>query len=375
MSSNPSKPSKPSQSSNASKNAETQGLRLDEIVAQLGGELVGDGAKRVYQVATLEGAGPEHISFLSNPKYQKHLKSSRAGAVILAPDSAAETSSSSVENPPVSTSSRIIVRNPYLYFTRVSQLLNPNRSLQGGVHASAVVESNLPKTVSVGAGAVIGPDCKIGENCQIGAGCVVGSGVTLGAGSVLHANVTLYDGCFLGARNLVHSGTVIGSDGFGYARDADARWVKIPQIGCVVMGDDVEVGANTSIDRGAIEDTIIEDGVKIDNQVQIAHNCRIGALTAIAGCVGIAGSTHIGKRCMIGGAAMIIGHLEICDDVIISAATFVTKSITKPGEYAGVPFEPRRDWLKTTARLRHLDNLAATIRDLETRLAGLENKK
>lgn len=340
-----------------------KGYRLDEIVAKLGGELLGDGARRVMQVATLSNARADQIAFLSNSKYLKQLQDTHAGAVVLAPDAAAAFSGA-----------RIVTRNPYLYFARVSQLLNPADVAPAGTHPSAVVSSSLPASVSVGPGASIGAGCSIGEGASIGAGCVIGRNVTIGADSRLHANVTVYDACVIGARALIHSGAVIGSDGFGFAREDDGRWLKIPQIGRVVIGDDVEIGANTSIDRGAIDDTVIENGVKLDNQIQIAHNCHIGAHTAIAGCVGIAGSTRIGSRCMIGGAAMIIGHLDICDDVVISAATFVTKSINKPGEYAGIPFEPRRDWLKTAGRLRQLESMAATIRDLEARLAGLEKK-
>ncbi len=342
-----------------------KGYRLDEIVAKLGGELRGDGAQRVVQVATLSSAQPNQIAFLANSKYQKQLQDTRAGAVVLGADAAAAAAFSGP---------RIVTRNPYLYFARVSQLLNPRDRAPAGVHPSAVVASFLPANVSVGAGASIGLGCTLSEGAVIGAGCSIGRDVTLGADSVLHANVTLYDGCVIGARAIIHAGAVIGADGFGFAREDDGQWLKIPQIGRVVIGDDVEIGANTSIDRGAIDDTVIEDGVKLDNQIQIAHNCRIGAHTAIAGCVGIAGSTRIGSRCMIGGAAMIIGHLDICDDVVISAATFVTKSISTPGEYAGIPFEPRREWLKTAARLRQLESMAATIRDLEARLAGLEKK-
>lgn len=339
------------------------GYRLDEIVAKLGGELRGDGARRVVQVAGLGNAQPDQIGFLSNSKYQKQLHDTRAGAIVLTAEAAADFSGSC-----------IITRNPYLYFARVSQLLNPPDAAPADVHTSAVLESVVPASVSVGANATIGPGSKIGERTRVGAGCVIGRNVTVGADVVLHANVTIYDGCVIGTRVIIHSGTVIGSDGFGYAREDDGHWLKIPQVGRVVIGDDVEIGANTSIDRGAIDDTVIEDGVKLDNQIQIAHNCRIGAHTAIAGCVGIAGSTRIGSRCMIGGAAMIIGHLNICDDVTISAATFVTKSIVTPGEYAGIPFEPRREWLKTAARLRQLDSMATKIRDLEARLAGLEKK-
>lgn len=339
------------------------GLTLDGIVARLGGEVRGDGAVRVVQVGTLDKAGPDRIAFLSNPKYRSQLRTTRAGAVILPLAVASEFGGAS-----------IVVDDPYVYFARVSQLLNPvPRS--AGVHHSAVVDCALPASVSVGPWAVIGANARIGENTIIGPGCVIGEGVEIGPDSLLHGAVTIYRDCVIGARAIIHSGTVIGSDGFGFARETDGAWIKIPQIGRVLIGDDVEVGANSSIDRGTLEDTVIADGVKLDNQIQIGHNCHIGRHTAIAGCAGIAGSTHIGSRCQIGGAAMIIGHIRIADDVIVTGASFIGKSIDKPGMYTGqVPSQRHEAWLKNFVQLRHLDALAEKIRDIEKRLRARENK-
>lgn len=340
------------------------GLRLDEIVARFGGELIGDGALRVSQVATLENAQADQIAFLANPKYRKQLLATHAGAVILSPAAA-----------DVCTRPRIVCGNPYAYFARVAQLLNPQEAARPGVHPSSVVETNLLPGVSVGAGVHIGPDVKIGEGTMIGPGCAIGGGAAIGAGSLLHANVTVYPGCIIGARAIIHSGAVIGADGFGIAREEDGSWTKIPQIGRVIVGDDVEIGANTTIDRGALDDTVIEDGVKLDNQIQIGHNVRIGAHTAMAGCVGIAGSARIGRRCTVGGGAIILGHLTIADDVNISAATLVTRSIAEAGTYTGaMPFEAHRDWLKNASHLRKLGAMADKIRELEQRLAQMEKK-
>ena len=328
---------------------------LADIVARFGGELIGEGATRIERVGTLEGAGAGCIAFLANPKYASRLADCRAAAVIVAPAARERT-----DLP------RIVTPDPYVYFARVSQLLNPPRRVPAGVAASAVLASSVPESVSIGAGASVGEGVVLGENVVIGPGCRLGDGVRIGAGSVLNANVTVYQDCELGARCIVHSGTVIGADGFGFARERDGSWVKIPQVGRVLIGDDVEIGANTTIDRGALEDTVIGNDVKLDNQIQIAHNVRIGDHTAIAGCVGIAGSTTIGARCMIGGQAGIIGHLEICDDVVISAGTLVTKSIRERGVYTGnLPQQQHADWVRNFAHLRHLDSLADRIRRLE----------
>lgn len=339
-------------------------ITLNDIVARLGGELSGDGSQLIHAIAPLEGAGPGTAAFLSNPKYRKQLAATGASVVILAPEVAADC--------PVAS---IATAQPYLYFARLSQWLNPPVRPPFGVDPRARVESPVPATASVGAGAWIGPDVVLGENVVVGANCAIGAGVVLGADTVLCPGVSIYAGCRLGQRVLVHSGAVVGSDGFGFARESDGRWVKIPQVGRVLICDDVEIGANTTIDRGALGDTVIEEGVKLDNQIQVGHNVHIGAHAALAGCVGIAGSARIGRRCTIGGGAVILGHLEIADDVHVSAGTLVSKSIGKQGSYTGtVPFMSHNDWLRNFSRLRHLDAMADKIRALENRIAELEKK-
>ncbi|NMG75021.1 UDP-3-O-(3-hydroxymyristoyl)glucosamine N-acyltransferase [Aromatoleum diolicum] len=333
-------------------------FRLDELVARLGGELVGEPATTVRRVATLDQAGEGDLAFLANPKYQSRVKSCRASAVILAP--AARD---------LSDLPRIIVGDPYSYFARVAQLFNPPEVFAPGVHPGASVASPIPSSVTVAAGASIDTDVELGEQVVIGAGSRIGRGVRIGSGTRINANVTVYHDCVIGAGCIVHAGAVIGSDGFGFARERDGSWIKIPQVGRVVVGDDVEIGANTTIDRGALDDTVIGNGVKLDNQIQIGHNVRVGDNTAIAGCVGVAGSTTIGARCMIGGQAGIIGHLRIADDVVVSSGTLVTKSITRAGVYtANLPVQGHGDWVKNFAHLRHLDALVDRIRALEQRL-------
>ncbi|MBZ0125657.1 MAG: UDP-3-O-(3-hydroxymyristoyl)glucosamine N-acyltransferase [Rhodocyclaceae bacterium] len=340
------------------------GFALDEIVSRFGGALIGDGSLRVVQVATLENAGPADITFLANPKYRKQLQACRAGAVVLSSENARDC-----------TLPCIVSDNPYAYYARVAQLLNPPQQFPGGIHPTAVVETTLHPSICVGAGAYVGKDVRIGEGSVIGPSCILGDGVELGVQGRLYGSVTIYPGCKIGMRAIIHSGSVIGADGFGIAREVDGSWTKIPQIGRVIVGDDVEIGANTTIDRGALDDTIIEDGVKLDNQIQIGHNVRVGAHSAMAGCVGIAGSARIGRRCTIGGGAIILGHLTIADDVNISAATLVARSVNKAGTYTGaIPFESHRDWLKNAAHIRHLDAMADRIRELEARLAQLEKK-
>jgi len=339
-------------------------VRLDEIVARFGGDLVGDGGIAVRGIATLDAAVADQLSFLANPRYQDQLAATRAAAVILAPEASAAC--------PVAT---IVTPQPYLYFAHVAQWLNPPPRPVAGIHPFAVVEADVPASVSVGPQAWIGASARIGENAVIGAGCAIGAGAEIGADVLLHPNVTIAAGCRIGARAIIHSGAVIGSDGFGFAREADGAWVKIPQIGRVLIGDDVEIGANTTIDRGALGDTVIGDGVKLDNQIQVAHNVHIGAHTAMAGCVGIAGSAKVGAGCTVGGGAIILGHIELADGVHVSAGTLVAKSIATPGSYTGtVPFLPHAEWLKNFSRLRHLDAMADRIRALEKRLAELEKK-
>jgi UDP-3-O-[3-hydroxymyristoyl] glucosamine N-acyltransferase len=338
-------------------------LRLDEIVARLGGEIVGAGDTAISRIATLEHAGPGDLAFLANPRYRHQLVSTRASAVIMAPPAA---------NGPAAA---ILTSQPYLYYARVAQWLNPPPMPESGVHPSAVVEGEVAATACIGPNVWIGPGARIGADAVIAANCSIGAEVEIGSGSRLAANVAVYPRNRLGARCLVHSGVVIGADGFGFAREADGAWVKIPQMGRVLIGDDVEIGAGTTIDRGALDDTVIADGVKLDNQIQVGHNVKIGAHSALAGCVGIAGSAVIGARCTVGGAAVILGHLEIADDVNVSAGTLVAKSIKEAGTYSGtVPFLEHGDWLKNFSRLRHLDAMADKIRALEQRLAALEKK-
>ena len=338
-------------------------LRLDEIVARFGGILVGAGDTPISRIAALENAGPGDLAFLANPKYRSQLSTTRAAAVIMAPPAA---------DGPVAA---ILTAQPYLYYARVAQWLNPLPASEPGVHPSAAVEGEVAATASIGPHVWIGPGAKLGERVVIGANCSVGAGVEIGAGSRLAANVAIYSGCRLGARCLVHSGAVLGADGFGFARETAGAWVKIPQVGRVLIGDDVEIGAGTTIDRGALGDTVIGDGVKLDNQIQVGHNVQIGAHTAMAGCVGIAGSAVIGARCTVGGGAVILGHLHIADDVNVAAGTLVTKSIQGAGTYSGaVPFLEHGSWLRNFSRLRHLDAMAGKIRALEQRLAALEKK-
>ncbi|MEW6132363.1 MAG: UDP-3-O-(3-hydroxymyristoyl)glucosamine N-acyltransferase [Pseudomonadota bacterium] len=339
---------------------------LSEIVAQFGGELLDDSGVRITGVAPVERAGDGEIAFVSQAKYLRGIASSRAAALILPP-----------EGRDACTRPRIIAGNPYLYFARVSALLNPAPRPAPGVHFTAFIhpQAKVAATATVGAGAVVCEGAVVGERSIVGPNSVVGEYVTLGDDCLLHANVTIYRHCVVGNRVILHSGCVIGSDGFGFADDR-GRWVKIPQVGRVVLGDDVEVGAGTTIDRGTLDDTVIEEGVKLDNLIQVAHNVRIGAHTAIAACTGIAGSAKIGRHCMIGGAAMIFGHIEIADGVRISTNTLITKSLTKAGTYtSALPFSEHGEWLRNAAHLRSLDKLVGRIKDLEKRISELEGKK
>ncbi|QID18023.1 UDP-3-O-(3-hydroxymyristoyl)glucosamine N-acyltransferase [Nitrogeniibacter mangrovi] len=334
------------------------GLPVEQIVARLGGRLSACGDVTIVGVAPLDQAGEGQLSFLANPKYRAQLARTRASVVVV--DEATEV-------PPGLLA--IHTPNPYLYFARVVALLNPPVAHAPGVAASAVVAGAVHAGAHVAPNAVIEVGAVIGEDAVVGPGCVVGRDVHIGARTRLAANVTLYAGVHIGTDCLIHAGAVIGADGFGFARTDDGQWVKFPQIGSVRIGNKVEIGANTTIDRGAMSDTVIADGVKLDNQIQIGHNVEIGEDTAIAGCVGIAGSTRIGKRCMVGGQAGIIGHLSICDDVVISAGTLVTKSIRSPGVYtANLPLQTHADWVKNFSRLRHLDTMAQDIRTIEQRL-------
>jgi UDP-3-O-[3-hydroxymyristoyl] glucosamine N-acyltransferase len=334
-------------------------LTLGEIAQQLQCELHGDAACRISGVATLQHAGEGQIAFLANNRYRRYLGDTGASAVILRPEDLAEC--------PVNA---LVALNPYLLYARVARLLNPPAAIVAGIHPSAVVEAGaeIHPTARIGANCFIAEGTSIGAGVVTGPGCVVMRGVQIGDETRLTANVTLYDGVSIGRRVLIHAGAVIGADGFGFAQDT-ADWVKVPQLGGVIIGDDVEIGANTTIDRGALEDTVIEEGVILDNQIQIAHNVRIGAHTAIAGATAIAGSTTIGRRCQIGGAVGIVGHLNIADDVCITAMSLVTGNISQAGVYSsGTPLGTNREWRKNAARFGQLDDIARRVRTLEKKV-------
>ena len=341
---------------------------LGDLAAQLGGELIGDPATRIARIGPLEGATPATISFLSNPRYQAQLAASLAGCVIVAP---------AMRDVALARGAAIVTPDPYLYFARLTQwwaarLRPPTRP---GIHPSAVVDpgATLAASATIGPLVVIEAGAHIGEGAVIGAHCVIGEQARVGAGTRLAARVTVGAGCSIGARGIVHSGVVIGADGFGFA-PTEGRWEKIEQLGNVRIGDDVEIGANTCIDRGALDDTVIEDGVKLDNLIQIGHNVRVGAHTAMAGCVGVAGSANIGAHCTVGGGAIVLGHLTLADHVHISAASVVMRSIRQSGQYSGVfPIDDNASWEKNAATLRQLHTLRDRLRALE-RAASPDHK-
>lgn len=332
---------------------------LGELAVRFGCELRGDPELRVERVATLAAAGPGDLGFLANPHYRPQLVATRATVVVVDAAHAA-----------LSPVAALVSANPYATFARMAALLHPEPIFSAGVHPSAVVDpgTRLPASASIGAGAVIGSGALIGERTRIGPGCVIGDGVVIGADSLLHSGVTVIAAAQLGERSRIHPGVVIGSDGFGFAPDAGA-WTKVPQLGSVRIGADVEIGANTTIDRGAIGDTVIGDDVKLDNLIQVGHNVRIGAHTAIAACSGVSGSTIIGERCRIGGMVGFVGHQTICDDVAVTGLTMVSHSITQPGIYSGgIPAEPARDWRRIVARVKRLDAMARRLAALEQTL-------
>ncbi|RPE76954.1 UDP-3-O-(3-hydroxymyristoyl)glucosamine N-acyltransferase [Vulcaniibacterium tengchongense] len=323
-----------------------------ELAERFGLGLRGDGAARVRGVATLAQAGAEQLAFLANPKYRAQLADSRAGVVVLREDDAAAHAGTA-----------LVARDPYAAFARIAALFEPRPRRAPGIHPSADIDpsaqvdpgAHVGAFVSIGArsrieaGAVVGPGCVIGEDCVVGAGCE------------LVARVTLVTRVRLGRRVTIHPGAVLGAAGFGLAME-HGRWLNVPQLGGVVVGDDCEIGANTTIDRGALDDTVLEEDVRLDNQIQIGHNVRIGAHTAMAGCSAVAGSAKIGRYCLIGGAAGVLGHLEICDKVVVTAMSLVTHSIREPGEYSsGTPLMDNRSWRKSAARFKQLDAIARRL--------------
>ncbi len=329
---------------------------LGKVAGHISAELHGDPECEVSDIAALQSAKLGQISFLSNRKYYRYLKQTKASAVIIKRED--------LEACPVSA---LLVDDPYLGFAGVVKLFHPDPEIIPGIHPSANVSSSakVNSSASIGPNVVIEDNSTIGAGAFIGSGCVIQSDVSIGSNTRLYPSVVLCHAVVIGSRVILHPGVVIGADGFGIANNKGI-WTKIPQIGTVIIEDDVEVGANTSIDRGALENTVIEQGVKIDNQVQIGHNVHIGAHTVIAGCVGIAGSATIGKHCMIGGCSAIGGHLEIVDNVIITGGSAVGNSIKSPGTYSsGIPVTEARLWRRIVARLRKLDDLGRKVTKLE----------
>lgn len=340
----------------------TQHVAVSVLAELVSAKVVGKADTIVSGIATLENAGKGDISFLSNRKYFKYLASTKADVVILHHDD--------VVHCPVCS---LAVDDPYLAYAKIAAFLTVHGKQATDIDNSAV----LHETVSVGKNVVIGPNAvinkgvSIGNNTTIEGGCVIGENVTIGASSTLYANVSVYPAVTMGERVIIHSGAVIGGDGFGIANE-HGKWIKVPQLGSVVIGNDVEIGANTTIDRGAIEDTIIAQGVKLDNLIQIAHNVHIGENTVIAGCVGVSGSTSIGRNCVIGGGAGLVGHIEIADNVLLTGTSFVTKSINHPGVYSsGIPFQENAQWHKNIARYKQLDKMARRLKKLEGELSEI----
>lgn len=341
------------------------GWTLGDLARELGVELRGDAAVRIHGLATLGSAQPGQLGFLANPLYRAQLADTAASAVILAAEVADEC--------PVAC---LVAANPYLAYAKASHLFDDRPRVAEGVHPTAVVADD----VVLGAGCRIGPHvvlasgCVLGERVEVGPGTCIGAQTRIGNDCLLHANVTIYHGVQMGERCVIQGGVVIGGDGFGYANEK-GQWRKIAQLGGVRIGNDVEIGASTTIDRGALQDTVIGNNVILDNQIQIAHNVEIGDGTAIAGCTGIAGSTKIGRNCTIAGAVGIAGHLEIADRVHLTMRSAITKSISEPGSYSsGTAMSTTAEWRKNAARFRHLDEMARKIRQLEARLKALDGQ-
>jgi len=347
-------------------------IRLGELVERFGGQLAGDPGIEVAAIAPLERAGAFDISFLSNSKLRDLAARSQAAALVLAPADETEVAASY-------GGARIVSANPYAWFARAAQYFVALRTppLEPGVHPTAAIHpsARIDASAHIGAHVTIEAGAIVKAGAVIDAGCYIGREAVVGEDTHFFANVSFHAGCIIGARGIVHSGAVIGGDGFGFAVDGGS-YIKIPQTGRVVIGNDVDIGANTTVDRGALDDTVIEDGVKLDNLIQIGHNCRIGAHTAMAGCVGVAGSATIGKHCTFGGAAMINGHIEIADNVHVTAATMVPNSLTEPGRYTGYfPVARNAEWERNAVLVRNLSTMREKVRALEKAVRTLINGK
>ncbi|NMZ69090.1 UDP-3-O-(3-hydroxymyristoyl)glucosamine N-acyltransferase [Pseudomonas peli] len=335
---------------------------LGQLAERLGATLRGDTGKPISGLATLQEAGADQLSFLANAQYRKFLSGCQSGAVLLTAADA-EGYAGNV----------LVVANPYLAYAELSHLFDRKPQALPGVHPTAVVaaDAQIDATASIGAYAVIESGARIAAGVTVGAHCVVGARSLIGEGGWLAPRVTLYHDVRIGKRVVIQSGAVIGGEGFGFANEKGV-WQKIAQIGGVTIGDDVEIGANTTVDRGALSDTLIGNGVKLDNQIMIAHNVQIGDNTAMAGCAGISGSTKIGKNCMIAGGVGMVGHIEVCDNVFVTGMTMVTRSITEPGSYSsGTAMQPAAEWRKSAARIRQLDDMARRLQQLEKQLAAV----
>lgn len=336
-------------------------LTLSQIINQLGGQLRGNNVY-IKTIAPAATAQANNITFFANPKYKQEVEESRAGAIIVSEKSAELFPNRNL----------IVADDPYLYFAQVARLFSPMVQAVAGIHATAVIEpsAQVPESCEIGANVYIGANTVLGERCRILANCVVEHDCVLGEEAVLHPNVTVYYGCQLGDRVELHSGCVIGADGFGLAFAGDS-WFKIPQTGAVVIGDDVEVGANTTIDRGTMTDTVIECGTKIDNQIQLAHNCHVGKHTVIAAMTGISGSTKIGQYCVIGGGVGMVGHIEIADKTTIGGGTAITHSITESGQHIASIFPTMnyREWGRNAVHIKNLNEMSKKIKQLEKKLA------
>ena len=334
----------------------TATITLGQLAEFLGATLRGPAEKQITGLATLQEAGPDQVSFLANPQYRKFLATTQAAAVLLKPADAEGYAADA-----------LLVPDPYLAYARISHLFDPKPKAAAGVHPTAVVAADafVDPAASVGAYAVIESGARIAAGVTIGAHCFIGARSVIGEGGWLAPRVTLYHDVRIGQRVVIQSGAVLGGEGFGFANEKGV-WQKIAQIGGVTIGDDVEIGVNTAIDRGAMDDTRIGNGVKLDNQIQIAHNVQIGDHTAMAACVGISGSAKIGKHCMLAGGVGLVGHIEICDGVFVTGMTMVTRSITEPGSYSsGTAMQPAAEWRKSAARMRHLDDMARRLQHLE----------
>ncbi|MBD0680379.1 MULTISPECIES: UDP-3-O-(3-hydroxymyristoyl)glucosamine N-acyltransferase [Pseudomonas] len=334
----------------------TATIKLGQLAEFLGATLRGDPEKAITGLATLQEAGPTQLSFLANPQYRKYLAGSQAAALLLKTADAEGF-----------TGDVLVVPDPYAAYARISHLFDPKPKAAAGIHPTAVIAADavVDPTASIGAFAVIESGAHIAAGTSVGAHCFIGARSVIGEGGWLAPRVTLYHDVRVGKRVVIQSGAVLGGEGFGFANEKGI-WQKIAQIGGVLVGDDVEIGVNTAIDRGALADTVIGNGVKLDNQIQIAHNVQVGDHTAMAACVGISGSTKIGKHCMLAGGVGLVGHIDICDNVFITGMTMVTHSITEPGAYSsGTAMQPAAEWRKSAARIRQLDDIARRLRQLE----------